>query len=58
MGFKVIEAGIFLTETLDYFLECLCGRHKDIVSKFDTSVSHIFEGFDHQMRHMTGFHLF
>ena len=39
-GFKVIEAGIFFTETFLKF----CGRHTDLVHKFETTVSHMLNG--------------
>ena len=38
--FKVIEEGIFFTETSNYFY----GYHTDLVHKFDTSVSHMLNG--------------
>ena len=47
---KVIEAGIFFTETVDYFLECLIMVVIKILLISFTLLCHIYvEGFNHQM---------
>ena len=54
-GFKVIGSGIFFTEPSDYFYE-IC--NKDLVHKFDTSMSQMVKGLFTEKWHMTGFQLF
>ena len=54
-GFKMIEVGIFFTDTSDYLKDIY---NADLMRKFDTYVSHMLEGFVHLIRYMFGYHLF
>ena len=53
-GFKVIEAGIFFTETSDYFLEILWSSYRPCSQIWHFCVTYV-EGFVHKLWHMTGF---
>ena len=56
-GFKVIEAGIFFTETLDYFSEIIWSSYIHCSQIWHVCVAFV-EAFVHQLWHMTGFQLF
>ena len=54
---QVIEAGIFFTETSDYFSEILWSPYKPCSQIWHFCVT-FAEGFVHQLWHLTGFQLF
>ena len=56
-GFKVIETGIFLTETSDYFSEILWLSYIPCSQIWHLCVAYV-EWSVHWLWHMTGFHLF